>query len=180
MTTAEQLQLNVLAAPLAAVDRRALSQAWYSALYGNASSAAAAPTHAKRAASAARGAAQQTPAHPETERSPVMRGPIAKHSQTDRIALPAGAERRSPRAPLAKKIERALLRPGTAARSATFRIGKGRVHVVVRQQNAGVQLVALCARGEHASVAQALMQARFALAQRGISLETKLYEEGAA
>lgn len=94
--------------------------------------------------------------------------------------MPSPGERRMPRVPLAKKIERTLLRPGVSVRSATFRIGKGRVHVVVQQRTNGLQLVALCARGTHASVAQALMQARFALAQRGVSLETKLYDEGAS
>jgi hypothetical protein len=179
MTTAEQLQFNVLAAPLASVDRRALSQAWYSALYGTgAQPASAAPKHRTAplarsgAAPAARGA-QNAPAY-GTHRT------LEKPPESERAALPPANERRTPRAPLAKKIERTLLQPGASARSATFRVGKGRVHVVVQQRPHGLQLVALCARGAYANVAQALMQARFALAQRGIALETKLYDEGAA
>lgn len=179
MTTAEQLQLNVLTAPLASVDRRALSQAWYSALYGTGSQRAAegakprANTMPQRAAAGRAGQAPPAASHT----APVA---LEKHRVPERLTVAPAGDRRTPRAPLAKKIERALLRPGAAARSATFRIGKGRVHVVVQRLPNGLQLVALCARGAHASVAQALMQARFALAQRGISLETKLYEESAA
>jgi hypothetical protein len=181
MTTTAQIGISVLSAPLAAIDRRSLSQAWYSALHlardGSPSKRAATrPAAAKpipvsapaSLAGSSRRAAADAPASVKT---------------SQRVQARAGGalERRVPRLPLARRIERALFERTSSAARTTFAIGEGagRVVVVLHVTGDRVRLVALCSPALRRTVARALDQARFALAARGIALDTGVLE-GAA
>ena len=174
MTITEQLQFSVLTAPVATLDRRTLSQAWYSALYGCGRPAGGvkhgpAPSPALDA--------QEPPVH--TSVTPAFKEfakPLAPRANA--VNLPgraegATAERRAPRSPLARKIERAFLRPRSAAHKASFTIegDGGRVHVLLRTQGSQLKLIAICPPKARPHVAAALAQARYALALRGIDLD---------
>ncbi len=174
MTITEQLHFSVLTAPVAALDRRALSQAWYSALYGDGRAAhSGAKTRSISAQtllkSNTQSAAVQRPGEPAQR--PVSRaGSAAARLREDGEPF----DRRAPRSALARKIERAFLRPHNAARKTSFTLDgeHGRVHIVLQTNGSRLQLVAICAPNSRRSVAQALAQARYALALRGIDLET--------
>src|SRR5690242_8493242 len=106
MTITEQLQFSVLTAPVATLDRRTLSQAWYSALYGTAQKAAP----QKMTAPASRPAAPCAHVH-ATLHEPIAcgsrAGVRALGVSESQAATGAPGERRAPRSPLARKIERA-------------------------------------------------------------------------
>jgi hypothetical protein len=173
----QQLGFSVLTAPIAAIDRRALSQAWYSALHLARESRA--PEASQHPAIAQRDALRK-PAASSPRGSTVVRGGTktvqseAKASRRD----PLPQERRSMRSPLARKIEHLFLRPNTAATRATFTIDgtDARVQVSMQQTRAGLQLIAVCSPRSRAYVAQALEQARYALAARGIALDARITE----
>lgn len=173
MTITEQLQFSVLTAPVASLDRRALSQAWYSALYaGNAPKAASGTSAAARALcvtadqphlplpSARIAAPRTTPAHTASIKSPAA-------------AQGVPAERRAPRSALARKIERVFLKPRGTARKDSFTVEgeNGRVHVLLQSRGTQFKLVAICPPKARAHVSAALAQARYALALRGIDLD---------
>lgn len=172
MTIPEQLHLNVLAAPLAAVDRRALSQAWYSALYESrrparltAKAKAIAPARTAGGAAAA-----PNPVAPRAVSRPVAAN--AKYVNSSGIGG-ARIERRAAPSPLARRIHKTFARHlgASATQRATFRLGKrARVHVVLHASGARLRLVAFCGRRSAESVTQALAQARYALAARGLTL----------
>lgn len=182
MTISEQLQFSVLTAPVAALDRRTLSQAWYSALYGSAHSKAAvahkpcgpqrsdAPAPLPHAPPAATSAA---PASGPRTRVHAGRSPLH--------VLGSAYDRRAMRSPLARKIERAFLRPRTASAKNSFTLASehGRVHVLLRSCGKQLKLVAICPPKARVQVAAALAQARYALALRGIDLDAQA-QEGAA
>lgn len=173
MTITEQLQFSVLTAPVAALDRRTLSQAWYSALYGG-----AAPANALKGAIPAAQEAQRpvvragTARHERPERTPSRLGGTARAAQ--RVQAVPG-DRRAPRSALARKIERAILRPRSAAQKASFTIegDQGRVHILLHTHGTQIKLVAICPPKARAYVAAALAQARYALASRGIELDAQ-------
>lgn len=179
--TTEPLQFSVLAAPVAAIDRRALSQAWYSALYRQAAPARdarpIAPSNSPR-----RGAGAPLLQPRASDNTRAIGQPSCRVERSNNGARPAaGMERRQIRCALARKIERAMLRPQGAPKRATFRIRgvPGRVHVMLRGGARGMQLVAVCSRNARAQVGAALAQARYALAARGISVDAQLRcEEG--
>lgn len=83
------------------------------------------------------------------------------------------SERRAPRSPLARKIERAFLKPHSGVRkgSFTFEGEHGRVHVVLHSRGTQLKLVAICPPKARSHVCAALAQARYALALRGIDLD---------
>ena len=179
MTITEQLQFSVLTAPVAAVDRRALSQAWYSALYESAD--------AKNPAMPARACPQGTGeqhvstgrtqecAHAEEVQAHVDRRTRAHSSQR----IDGGEiERRAPRSALARKIERALAQPRSAPHASALKIDSvhGRVQVLLQTRGSQLNLVAICAPKARAHVAAALAQARYALAMRGIVLDAQTRE----
>ncbi len=159
-----RLEFDVLTAPLAEIDRRTLSQAWYSAL-----DLAAAPSASPR--SPKRAVADPAPA----------RTPIASPAGTpSRVAvsnarIPATAhacgsagsalERRSTRSELARRIERIVARPLPEARAASFALRgpHGRVQILVRSVAGRTHLIAICAQEARADVARALDQVRYAL-----------------
>ena len=174
MTITEQLQFSVLTAPVASVDRRALSQAWYSALYGTAKP----PSQAKRTALPC---TQAPPSRPQpredAEKQEAAHHAIARVQTPERADRTAGTspERRAPRSRLARKIERMLLRPRAAAHKTSFSIDaeQGRVHVILHARGAQLRLVAICPPKARAHVAAALAQARYALAARGLDLSAE-------
>lgn len=181
MTIMEQLQFSVLTAPVATLDRRTLSQAWYSALYGCAANGATAKPASVQAASAT--STPEAPLH-----GAVRGGRCATHeavaARTALAAAPARADgtpadRRAPRSALARKIERAFLRPRSASHKASFAIedAGGRVHVLLHSHGSRLKLIAICPPKARPRVAQALAQARYALALRGIDLEAAARSE---
>ncbi len=171
----DDLRFDILQAPLAAIDRRVLSQAWFSALH-------LAHDHASH-----NGAAPGLlSAGNDTRRSPRASGRECAVERTSAERLPAPtfretrvdahdtqqSDRRVARSPLARKIERTFLRPNAARRSATFAVdgAGGRVHVVLQRADEQMRLVAICPPAVRERVEQALAQARYALALRGVRL----------
>jgi hypothetical protein len=178
-----QLEVSILAAPLAAIDRRALSQAWYSALR---LAARGTPEVAHRPCAMH---ASGVPLHPHNslaERAVHRNGTasapqaLGKPRQRGSVSEPEHhGERRAPRAQLAARIERVF----TAAwqpKRATFSLGPGnaRVHVMLQTSGTQVTLVALCSPRLRDLVGPELTRARRALAARGIGVEVRQYERG--
>lgn len=170
---------SVLTAPLAAMDRRALSQAWYSALHlvkhgtnvesvGHLQAVPAAPAGGGVPPSKNRARANDQMAMRRLDRA--RPAPQMAVAQGDRRAL---------RSPLARKIELAFLRPARRPVRTTLSIeGTGaRVHVALQQTPDGLRLVAVCPARLRETVARALDEARFALAARGIALYAVFPEE---
>lgn len=175
MTITQHLEFSVLSAPLASVDRRSLSQAWYSALYGDAAPPCESPaSSATRAVTNGERGAESEPRTQLRALRPAQPSPIkASAPISPRIGVPE-SERRAARSPLARKIEHAFLRPHNAPRTAAFALGgsHGRVQIVLQQRGERVQLVAICPPRARERVARALAEARYALAARGIALDT--------
>lgn len=180
MTISEHLHFSVLTAPVAAIDRRALSQAWYSALYRT-SGEPQPQRMVRNGALPAKRSAISAPVERPSLRE--YRGGLSKGVRTDEDAELRGpqADRRAPRSALARKIERALLHPAAKARKGFFTIegSAGRVHILLREQGLRVKLIAICTPRAKAQVAAALAQARYALAQRGVQLEAQTREDAA-
>lgn len=167
----QELNVCVVAAPLAAIDRRALSQAWYSALHCASGTNSPVPErrpknartgHTFSGAQRARrdGRCASAPLHPRVVR--------AKNAQVRDGCFGTGGDRRARRSALARRIERRFLDPRSISQRATFASGGKRVHVVVQASAGRVRLVAVCPPGIREAVARALAQARFALASRGV------------
>lgn len=170
----QQLRAGILSAPLAAIDRRALSQAWYSALgFARERPSAAA---ARRAPSRLRPPAGETPdrapgaAGTRVIRSVLRVCPPPVAGKRDAAPPAAPGERRAASSALARAIERRFARTPLRPSRATFGLDGGRVHVILRSRGSDVRLIALCAPSARATVARALEQARYALAARGIAL----------
>lgn len=171
----QQLGFSILSAPLAAIDRRALSQAWYSSLH-LAQEAQSRPTakpvqattQARRATKAQPEPAKATA--PRVLRSPQIRGSATTKSRGS--AAPALNDRRSVRSPLARKIERIFLDPRRRVHQATFTVDgtKSRIHIALQTVGNRVRMIALCPPNLRATVAEALSQARYALAAHGIDV----------
>jgi len=168
-----QLHVSVLAAPLAAMDRRALSQAWYSALHlaraqtPGAELARGTVVTQGEAGKSLHPARQATPHVPPAKRSPAIfaRRPAAS-------ATGGAADRRAVRVQLARDIVRTFSNPHIRTQSASFLVSAGaRVHVVLQTRGERVTLIAICPPRTRETVARALAQARFVLASRGIAVE---------
>lgn len=179
MTISEHLGFSVLTVPVAALDRRTLSQAWYSALYGDRQTPA--PAKAQTASPVLRRAPsrREVPAQCTGR----LREPAAPAVAHDAVRAPLArggeVERRSPRSTLARRIERTFLHSKHAPRKASFALDgeHGRVQIILRSQGSRLKLVAICAPKAKAQVAHALAQARYALALRGIDLESQAREQ---
>lgn len=172
-----RLEVSILAAPLAAIDRRALSQAWYSALRLAAQPAPAPLGAPRRRAGDAYGTARRC----APQREPAAKaGATPLHLVRSRGAVShsvregAGCLRRVSRgARLAERIERTFADPHANPKRATFTIGRGnaRVHVVLQTSGGRTTLLAVCKPEVRVLVARALVQARIALAARGVGIE---------
>ncbi len=170
MTTATR-SVAVVATWLPTTDRRALSQAWFSALHGTTVSA---PPPAARCAL------------PGRERSaPVARpvpealagagtganGATRSAGSRDLASGPVSPERRAPATDLTRRIERAIVRQsvirpmGVAA--IAVKAADGRIHLLVRTEAGSTRIIALCAPHLRERVDRALAAARFALATTG-------------
>jgi len=176
MTITEQLQFSVVTAPLATLDRRTLSQAWYSALYGH--------EHPKqlsiRLQPARSTGATHRSALTANAREPDHRARIAARSGSGVATLRAGVseERRAERSRLARKIERTFLRRPLPPRSATFTVESGeRIAVLLRSNGSQNHLVVICSPKAEEAVRAALAQARYALAARGLRLHAEARAE---
>lgn len=177
MTIAEHLEFSIVTAPLAQVDRRSLSQAWYSALYG-AGGSAAEPSQTVRPRSIPSNAPNRLTQHQRAPgRAPVRVSEprVARDPAAQTAAHGPSAERRSARSPLARRIERRFLHPAAKPSAASFSLegASGRVQVLLKGDGPNVQLVAICAPAARAQVCAALAQARYALAARGLSLDAR-------
>ena len=171
----QQLHVSILAAPLAAIDPRALSQAWYSALRlaHDTPAISTAPGDARPLRAQRRDlldrqrCGKPTGSRPSSHRT-------ARDARAPRCEGVAGdhVKRRAARVPLARRIERAFA-ASTLPQRATFSLGHGaaRVHVVLQTSGDRSALVALCRPELEAIVSRALAQAGRALAARGIVVE---------
>ena len=160
----------VLATRLADTDRRALSQAWYSALHLAAGAERTLPSRRACAALAPsrRANAPGAATAPLAAAQASLRAPHA--GVVPRVPGPAATERRAPHTALSRRIERGLVRrtPRGGAASFAVRDARGRIHLIVRADGARAHVVAVCAPALRERVERALAQARFALAARGV------------
>jgi hypothetical protein len=168
--------LTVVATQLALTDRRALSEAWYSALH------AAGPPRRDALARGPAVAPRRAPgrltgplvqAH---ERALEARVPLVSRAHVARVTRAEHVpERRAPQSALARRLQRAIVRrirrglPGSFA----MRAGEGRVQILVRSDGSATRIVAICAPPLRARVERALAQARFALAAYGVRCEVR-------
>ncbi|HEV2741180.1 MAG TPA: hypothetical protein VGU66_21655 [Candidatus Elarobacter sp.] len=169
----------VVATQLADTDRRALSQAWYSALHlaERPPGARHAPLASAPPPANADGARRARNPHDAPPRRSIESARGAGDAARNAAARPAGEiagpERRAVKTELARRIERRLaLRPPRGA-TASFAVhgAGGRVHVVVRSDGGRTRVVAVCAAPLRERVERALAHARFALAGRGVRAE---------
>lgn len=176
MTTAAA-PIAVVATNLAQTDRRAISQAWYSALH-IAEHAHSAPSPRTRTALAAPPAGGAQSRH---HRACAQRVVPAAPSATPRGSAQAAGtpapslDRRRPATELARRIERAVERAAQQPQSLaalTIRAGDGRVQLLVRNDGGQTRIVAVCAEPVRERVERALAHARFTLAGAPVIMET--------
>lgn len=180
-----ELEVSILAAPLAAIDRRGLSQAWYNALH-----------LAQRVEQPARSSASnRAVVQPESHRAgadalaPTRCTKCAQCIDNAHDARPR-RDIRPPRdttlhlsqertlSPLSKRIELRFAANAQPVARATFSLGRGaaRVHVIMQSNGSTTRLVAICRPEMRGIVARALAEARLALRARGFAIveaETK-------
>jgi hypothetical protein len=173
----QELEVSILAAPLGAIDRRSLSQAWYTALRLAPGGRKAPDDFAsdrrtrQPAVSGQPRAANVVPQRAGAQPFPI-RAAVHKQSAIADVCRNA-LHRQALRPPLARRIERAFADPNSRARRATFSLGRGnaRVHVILQSKGDRTVLLAICPPEARDVVSRALAQARRALAARGIGLE---------
>jgi hypothetical protein len=174
MTTATR-SVAVVATRLPDIDRRALSQAWFSALHLAESAPGRVP--AARAAAAAPRDAARPQRESATIAPPVGGARVSPRTNASRAASTPQppTERRKGGGELARRIERAIVKhvAGGPLRAAAIAIdaGDGRVHLLVRTDRATTRIIALCSPHLRERVDRALAHARFALAACGTRLE---------
>lgn len=174
-----QLEVSILAAPVAAIDPRALSQAWYSALRLGlqAPPPLVIRMHVDRAQTLADRSTSPAPA--QALRSQQCDRPRAGAQRPQRRIVSGGESwnnalrYRAARTLLAERIERAFAGSNAHPKRATFSMGRGTARVVVILQTKGkrTMLLALCRPELRSVVGRALAQARCALAARGLRIE---------
>jgi hypothetical protein len=164
MTTASG-GVAVIAADVARTDRRALSEAWYSALHV-ARAGTPAPAHTR----------PHAPASGSTPRtSPRVHGPSPAPQSRRLRAIPRSAaapaaSRSQAQTETSRRIERAVTALAGAPRSAraqTIEVAGGRVRLLVRSDGGTTRVVALCSAALREPVERALAGARYALASGG-------------
>jgi hypothetical protein len=175
----QQLAFSILTAPIAAIDRRALSQAWYSALHLARSGEPPSLAAAARDEMPPReyGTRLATTRH-EYARSAKFGGVARGRDPGSKPSLAAMPDRRAVRSTLARRIERTFLHSIARPKRATFTLDgtAARVHVALQTTPAGVRIIAVCQASMRTRVARALDEARYALAARGIVLRTDVNE----
>jgi hypothetical protein len=169
----QQLHVSILAAPVSAIDPRALSQAWYSALrLARDSSQLPFSTCALPEEPCAIAPSVLHRAYRRAEAN--VAGAVAISRLAKRcggVLSDASARRTVARPSLARRIERAFAGARAPQRRATFSFGQGsaRVHVILQTSGTRSMLVALCRPELQPFVSRALAQAGRALATRGIA-----------
>jgi hypothetical protein len=177
----QQLEVSILAAPLAAIDRRVLPQAWYSALRLARETPSLSVARAHRGGGVGNPASRPFPKPSLTatlRRVPVRSAHFSEAESLRVLGDEDWARLRDDRArrwPLARAIENAFSDPRAKLRRATFSMGRGsaRIHVVLQTKGQRAALVALCRPELSGLVARALLQARRALAARGVDVELR-------
>jgi len=169
-------RIDILTTQLAATDRRALSQAWYSALHLAEREPRAGAGHRRTGGVARRDDECESQAGPNGRVARCAVTVAAGRAQPlSRGAgrQPIETERRDPKTAIARRLERALARCSRrdAPWSFSLRAGNGRVHLVLRSDGARMRLVAICAPSMRERVERALAQARFALGGDGVTTE---------
>ncbi|MFN2460701.1 MAG: hypothetical protein ABR591_08450, partial [Candidatus Velthaea sp.] len=169
MTTGTS-SVAVVATSAARTDRRALSQAWYSALH-LAGAAAPRPMRAPTPHAAARTpqTAQARPAQNGRRDAPVTREP--RRRAGPRTVVPSNAPDPRKETELTRRIELAVVRRSavrTAVGSAVFATAGGRVQLFVRTDAGATRIVALCPTQLREPVERALAHARVALRASGV------------
>jgi hypothetical protein len=174
----QQLEVSILAAPLAAIDRRALSQAWYSALHLARPERSPVPSRECSPCTVATpiDAAPKRESESLSPRPAAARVAHSVQTKPSKMAAQPSAPRISVNreaVPLSLRIERRFAHPTSQIKRATFSMGRGeaRVHVILQTNGNVATLVALCRPQMRSVVARALAQARFALAARGFVLD---------
>jgi len=177
----QQLKVSILAAPLAAIDRRTLSQAWYSALRLAREQQAPATVNARSRDTAivrlpVPRRDEMTGARPRSAATGSPRVAKATIPTLGDEETRKAVGQRTVRSPLAQRIERAFSDRRSQLKRATFSMehGGARVHLILQTKGRSTALVALCRPELRNVVARALAQARFALAARGIGLEVEM------
>ena len=170
----EKLGFDVLTTPIAEIDRRTLSQAWFSALHlGSASRSAVVPLQQSRDDN-------HVPGRPESgvppgikQGTPSMMRPIGRENVAfaGNIYENVSVDRRGPVSVLARKIERALLDRRTHYGTFVLDGMQGRVHLSVCSKYGRIHIVAMCSPQAKAYVACALQHVRFALARKNIAFK---------
>ena len=168
----------VVATQLADTDRRALSQAWYSALHLAERPPAGAHAPLGRVPGAApSGGSRCTRGSNAAPRRGSTGGAVharnAARDTSSRCEGSVAAERRATKTQLARRIEHELTRRPPRGATASFAVcGEGgRVRLVVRGDGALTRVIAVCAPPLRERVERALAQARFALAGCGVRAE---------
>jgi hypothetical protein len=171
----EQLRVSVVAAPLAAIDPRVLSQAWYSALHvARTAPNRPMPAQANRAPSANVLRPSLAASVRDVRRNGVVASPRPRG-----VAQSVGSnDVRNDRTPsrMARRIERALTRPQRPPCRAAFVVGDGRARALIVLQSRGHKtfLVAMCAPEQRETMVRALAQVRASLAARGLAFESRV------
>lgn len=160
-----ELEVSILAAPLAQMDRGALSQAWYTALRlaPNARLAAAGCTHAQMGpVSAAHHRLGETLKTVEPARCASAITISPSHRNAPAFNEVQGAAGRARSRALAVRIERAFAGLPMRAKRATFSLGRGnaRVHIILQTIGERPTLLALCRPEAKTVVMRALAHAR--------------------
>jgi hypothetical protein len=169
----QPLRASIVSAPLAAIDRRELSQAWCSAL-GYASNAPRSRDPQRRRAA--------LPAPTSTRRelrsstvATIRSAPAFERlaaSRTQRSVVTAERNVSTAHMRLARAILRAFATPARPPLHAAVRIegSGGRVLLLLRETAGALRLVAICRPEQRALVARALDRASRVLAARGIGV----------
>lgn len=172
-----ELEVSIIAAPLGQMDRRVLSQAWYTALrlapnaQVSAARSGSTQTAPLRSPHYRIGEAPQTAGHAK-ELLPAVASSRPRRAAPGCDEVPAATGRARSRA-LAERIERTFAVVPMCAKRATFSLGRGnaRVHIILQTIGERPTLLALCRPEAKTVVSRALAQARLALARRGIGVE---------
>lgn len=168
--------LAVIYAPLGKTDRRALSEAWYSALHLQTRQDLGAQTRRRVGKSYERRSGVRVRGdQPFEGRSRISTTPSGRTMEAG-IRQNPGCERRASRLTVARKIERLAHASQGCNQSATLTLegDHGRVHIVIRVIARQVRVIAVCAPKARDIVRDALLQARCALARNGMALDATL------
>jgi hypothetical protein len=161
----------VIATQIAQTDRRALSEAWYSALHLAHDAPPARTANAQRVAAVARPAIIARIAAAQTHGERVATPLTARARRDASLRSATVPERRRPPSETSRRIERAVERLGAqrpVPAAHTLDVAGGRVRLLVHHDGTALRIVALCSSPLREVVERALASARFALAGTGV------------